>query len=333
MEPRPDERLPGRGLALGDLVLVVREDQVDAAGVDVERRAEVLHRHRRALDVPARPAGPDRPSPTTARPASGPSRARSRGRRPCAYSSASTRSPTRICSGSSRGELAVGRPRGDPEEDRAVVGPVGVALLEERLDERDHLVDVLGRPRQDVRRRHPQGSRVVQEPREPAVGELVDPDSRRRRAPDDLVVDVGDVHDPRDAQAAVAEVADEQVGVEEAPEVADVGRAVDRRPAAVDPDVARLERLERPRLAGQRVVEPDVIRAAPAIATAAAEMPRPAPSIPLRLPVDALTLTAPGGSSSSAAIASRISSRSAGQARARADDRQVDRRRTVARRR
>ena len=49
--------VPMRAARLGDLVLVVREDEVDAAAVDVERLAEVAPRHRRALDVPAR-AGP-----------------------------------------------------------------------------------------------------------------------------------------------------------------------------------------------------------------------------------------------------------------------------------
>src|SRR5690349_17043780 len=39
---------------LGDLVLVVREDVVDAAGVHVEPVAEVAPRHRRALEVPTR---------------------------------------------------------------------------------------------------------------------------------------------------------------------------------------------------------------------------------------------------------------------------------------
>src|SRR6478609_2986475 len=63
MEPRLDEGLAGGGLALGDLVLVVGEDQVDATGMDVERRAEVGHAHRRAFDVPARPARPDRGLP------------------------------------------------------------------------------------------------------------------------------------------------------------------------------------------------------------------------------------------------------------------------------
>ena len=59
----PTNGLPGRRLALGDLVLVVREDEVDAAGVDVERLAEVAHAHRGALDVPARAPGPDRGLP------------------------------------------------------------------------------------------------------------------------------------------------------------------------------------------------------------------------------------------------------------------------------
>jgi len=55
MQPVPGEPVPSRG-GLGRLVLVVREEQVDTAGVQVELLAEVRHRHRRALDVPARPA-------------------------------------------------------------------------------------------------------------------------------------------------------------------------------------------------------------------------------------------------------------------------------------
>src|SRR5947209_4367782 len=34
----------------------MREDEIDAARVDVERLAEILHRHRGALDVPAGPS-------------------------------------------------------------------------------------------------------------------------------------------------------------------------------------------------------------------------------------------------------------------------------------
>ena len=61
---RPDlrERVAER-LRLRDLVLVVREDEVEATAVDLERRAVDLLRHRRALDVPARPAAPPRRVP------------------------------------------------------------------------------------------------------------------------------------------------------------------------------------------------------------------------------------------------------------------------------
>ena len=88
------------------------------------------------------------------------------------YSSASTRSPTRIASGIEPGEAAVRRPRGDPEEHAAVVRAVGVAAVEQRLDERRDLRDVAGRPRQGVGRRHPDGGGVGEEPRGVAVREL-----------------------------------------------------------------------------------------------------------------------------------------------------------------
>ena len=150
VEPRADERLAGRRLALGDLVLVVREDEVDAAGVDVERRPEVGHAHRRAFDVPAGPARAD-------------------GRLPDRLAGLGTLPQGEVADvvlavlvgldplphpqalGVETGQPPVGRPRRDPEEDRAVVGPVGVAALEQRRDEGDDLVDVAGRPRQDVR--------------------------------------------------------------------------------------------------------------------------------------------------------------------------------------
>src|SRR3954454_18718487 len=55
VHPEPRKLVPERA-RLGDLVLVVGEDQVEPAAVDLERGAEVLLRHRRAVDVPARPA-------------------------------------------------------------------------------------------------------------------------------------------------------------------------------------------------------------------------------------------------------------------------------------
>ena len=97
-----DERLAGRGLALGDLVLVVREDQVDAAGVDVER----LARGAAMLIAEHSMCQPGRPGPIAVShdgsPGFGPfQRAKSR-TSSLPYSSASTRSPTRSWSGSRR---------------------------------------------------------------------------------------------------------------------------------------------------------------------------------------------------------------------------------------
>src|SRR3546814_11714727 len=42
--------------ALRDLVLVVREDEIEAAAVDVEDLAQVFHRHRGAFALPAQAA-------------------------------------------------------------------------------------------------------------------------------------------------------------------------------------------------------------------------------------------------------------------------------------
>src|SRR5918999_5341774 len=56
--PHARERA-ARASRLGELVLVVRKAEVEPAAVELELRAEMLFRHRGALDVPARPA----PSP------------------------------------------------------------------------------------------------------------------------------------------------------------------------------------------------------------------------------------------------------------------------------
>src|SRR5205807_879841 len=54
VEPVAGEGALAEGpLRLRDLVLVVREDEVTAATVDVERLAQVAVHHGRALDVPA----------------------------------------------------------------------------------------------------------------------------------------------------------------------------------------------------------------------------------------------------------------------------------------
>ena len=62
MHPDPRELVAERA-RLGELVLVVGEDEVEPAAVDLEGRPEELLGHRRALDVPARATAPPRRLP------------------------------------------------------------------------------------------------------------------------------------------------------------------------------------------------------------------------------------------------------------------------------
>ena len=56
MQPYAGEFLVVCRFGLGDLVFVMRKCEVDTAGVDVERVAQVALAHGGALDVPARSA-------------------------------------------------------------------------------------------------------------------------------------------------------------------------------------------------------------------------------------------------------------------------------------
>src|SRR5438309_11652294 len=56
MYPELYRLLATRTLTLGDLILVMREDQVDATGMNVKLLAKVLRCHCGALDMPAREA-------------------------------------------------------------------------------------------------------------------------------------------------------------------------------------------------------------------------------------------------------------------------------------
>src|SRR5580765_4738542 len=71
VQPETRERLPGRRFGLRDLVFVMWKDQIDAAGVDVERFGAaalpaLFERHRGALEMPSGPTPPERRVPCRA---------------------------------------------------------------------------------------------------------------------------------------------------------------------------------------------------------------------------------------------------------------------------
>ena len=60
VHPIIDEGFTRAALTLGEFIFVMREHQIHASAVDVEGFTEILHAHRRAFDMPTRPAGAPR---------------------------------------------------------------------------------------------------------------------------------------------------------------------------------------------------------------------------------------------------------------------------------
>ena len=260
---------------LRDLVLVVREDVVDAAGVDVEPLAEVFEGHRRALEVPAREALAPARRPLEGALFTGGLPQREVGRVALVVFDVARGPVARpeIVERVAR-ELPVVLERPDRVVEVVVVGAVGVAGILEPFGEVEHLGDVLGRAREDM------GGEDVDERLVGVERGLVCGRDLGRRfvlqarldehpvlAAIELVVaqvaDVGDVLDVEHVDAVIQQHAPDEVRQQVAPQVADVGVAVDGRAARVHPDATRLQRLDGPHLAGQRVAQSEGHRGAP----------------------------------------------------------------------
>ena len=260
MEPVADEGDgAGVGLGLGDLVLVVREDEVLSAAVDVNALAEVLQRHGGALYVPAGPAFapgavPRRLAGLRALPQG------EVGSGLLVFAGIDTRAREERVLGAMR-KLAVIGLRGDAVVD---VGPlavlrrgrVGVALFDEALDDLDHLRHLARGARVDVGGQHVEVAHVVHVHADEALDELVGGDLEAIGALDDTVVDVREVLDVLHPVVAPGEVTLQHIEDDVAHGVADVRLVVGRDAANVHrDDVAH--GLERLKLAGERVGEPD----------------------------------------------------------------------------
>ncbi len=245
VHPVACEAVVGMGAAgLGDLVLMVREHQVHAAAVDVEGAPEMFLAHGRTLEMPARPATapgafPARLGVRRGLPEHEIRRIALVGRDldPCAGD--------HLVAVATR-ELAVVVHGGDMEQDMTF-GGVGVLARDQRLHERDHLGDVVGRAGLHVRRRaaHGGGCRVelLGRPRRQRIDGL----AVLRCPVDDLVVHVGDVADVGDVVRAicVAQQAREHVEHDQRAGIADMDVVIDRRPAHIHAHIGRIDRLER----------------------------------------------------------------------------------------
>ncbi len=240
-------------LALRDLVFMVRKHEVEAAAVDVELLAEDRLAHGGTLDVPARPAPAPGALPGRL-PGLRPLPDREIRRRPLPIGRR-TALALHLLDRSIR-ELAVVGVLRHVEVDVAAAF-VRKALRDEPLDERDDRADVLRGLRHLVDPGHAEAGEVLEVIGRHLLGEL-----RHRRAADgalgdDLVVHVGDVHDPGDLPAGILEVALHGVEDHRPDHVADVARLVDRRTAEVHPHVSGPHRRERRLPLRERAVDLD----------------------------------------------------------------------------
>ena len=255
VHPVPHEQLPGRGLRLGGLALVVREDQVGAAAVQVDGRAELAQGERGALDVPARAArSPQRLPRGLARRRRLPEHEVER------IALVGVVGPSPALGGQREHLITVVVTDLTEALERAhaeVHGPprlVRVATVEHHADEAEDVVDGRRGARLAEARQRVEDAHVRVEAGHLLGGQVEVVDAELARLAQDVVVDVGDV---ADALRFVAEVA--QAPLQDV--VGDVHRGVAEVRRVVRSDTARVHRDHGPRLEGddlapRRVVEP-----------------------------------------------------------------------------
>ncbi len=252
VEPEVHELLAGGAHGLGALVLVVGEQQVLAAAVELEVVAQVLGGHHRTLDVPARAA---------AAPGGVPAGLVGAGRLPEGEVQGIALLLPHLHADAAAhllhvatGEEAVLRIAADAEVDVAVHG-VGVATLDESLDEGDDLRDVLGDQRVDRGRLDVQLPGVLVVQGDVPLRHLPEVHPLLAGAVDDLVVHVGEVLDVGHLVAQVLQVAADHVARHEGEHVPHVGLVLDGHAADVHAHLAGAQGLELAEGAGHAVVD------------------------------------------------------------------------------
>ena len=253
VEPDFDEGFSGGALALGDFVFVVGEGEVHAAGVNVERLAEVAHGHGGAFDVPAGTAGADTGFPEML--AGLGSFPESEVAGVGLFVAVHVNAGAGLDAGhvNFREFAVIGKFR-DAEVDGTFAG-VGEAFFLELFDEVNHGVNVVGGADDFLGHFEGEGAHVVEKGLDIFFCVLADGDAFDGGILDDAVVHVGEIHDVEETIAAGAQVAAEDVLEDEGAEVADVREVVDGGAAGVHADFARMNRVERFERVGESVVE------------------------------------------------------------------------------
>ena len=119
-----------------------------------------------------------------------------------------------------------------------------MAAVYKLLGEVDDPLDVLGGARLDVRAQDVQRVEILVHLGDELLSQGLGAHPALVGAADDLVVDVGDVADVGHVVAAVAQVPDDDVEVDERARMPDVAQVVHGHSAYVHPDLSLVDRLE-----------------------------------------------------------------------------------------
>ena len=213
---------------------MVREDQVDAAGMNVDGFAEVFQGHHGALDVPAGTAGAERRIPGNFALLGCLPEREIAGVRLFVLIHIDARTGDIAAEVAVR-ELAVAGEGGNPEVS-GTFARVSVVAGGQPLDGIDHVADVLGGGSDLLGALQAQRRTVVQEGLGVDRGVFVEAFMLGGGVADDFIVHVGDVHDVVKPESAGAEPPAQDIEESERPEIADVGVGVDGGAAGVHAD-------------------------------------------------------------------------------------------------
>ncbi len=223
-------------LGLGALVFVMRESQVGAAAVDVERQAQVFLRHGRALDVPTGAALAPGAFPRRLAGLRGLPKGEIKRVALAVFQALAVGAQLAVAAFHlvhvAVGKLAVLVVGAHGEVHVALHG-VRMAFFDELFHQSDHLVDLLGGARTHIRIHHAGGMHVVDERLRVLGGNLGGAAAFLVGLLDDLVVHVGDVLHELHLVPAPDKVAADGVERYEGTGVADMDVVVHRRAAHV----------------------------------------------------------------------------------------------------
>src|SRR5579883_636448 len=152
-------------------------------------------------------------------------------------------------------ELAVRRKFRNAEIPRTILGFIGNVLLGQPLDQRNHLLDVLGSACDDLRVLNRQRIQVLEKCLLIARGVFANGNAGSRCVADDLVVHIGNVHNVADLYAKQLQRASQDIDMQKGAEVADMAVVVDRGAAGINAERLAVGGLQFFNGVGKSVVE------------------------------------------------------------------------------